>query len=104
MRIRIPSTASGSRLSFVINLVFVLWCSSEEEVLNVHARLRLSGVERDTCLFVVANRQDREPQQNLLVGVGVLVRPSPPPPHPLPCLRKRCTLKRRAECEKLARF
>jgi hypothetical protein len=30
---------------------------SEEEVLGVHGRLRLSGLERDTCLFVVANRQ-----------------------------------------------
>jgi hypothetical protein len=51
--------------SFVFNLLFVLWFRSEEEVLNVHARLRLSGVERDTCLFVVANRQDKESYQNL---------------------------------------
>ena len=32
--------------------------STEEEVMNLHSRLKLSGLERDLCLFVVKNRSN----------------------------------------------
>lgn len=34
---------------------------SQEEVMKLHARLKLSAVERDLCLFVVSNRGDLAP-------------------------------------------
>jgi len=34
---------------------------SQEEVMKLHARLKLSAVERDLCLFVVTNRGDMAP-------------------------------------------
>jgi len=30
----------------------------QAEVMNLHSRLRLSGLERDLCLFIVSNRED----------------------------------------------
>ena len=32
---------------------------TEADVMNLHTRLKLSGLERDLCLFVVANRADK---------------------------------------------
>jgi len=34
---------------------------SHDEVMKLHARLKLSAIERDLCLFVVSNRGDMEP-------------------------------------------
>ena len=33
--------------------------TNEEDVLKLHDRLRLSGVERDNALFVIAHREDK---------------------------------------------
>ena len=38
--------------------------STEDEVLKLHSRLKLSGLERDLCLFVVKNRENLPPHAN----------------------------------------
>ena len=55
---RVLSRAEQLGLSLEPTAKLAAFLSSEAEVLNLHNRLKLSGLERDLCLFVVANRAD----------------------------------------------
>ena len=55
---RVLSRAEQLGLSLEPTAKLAAFLSSEAEVVNLHNRLKLSGLERDLCLFLVANRAD----------------------------------------------
>ena len=55
---RVLTRAEKLGISLEPTAKLAAFLDTETDVMNLHNRLKLSGVERDLCLFVVANRAD----------------------------------------------
>merc|ERR1711915_1039768 len=56
--IKVASRCEAAQVKLQPTALLAALLKDQSEVMNLHSRLKLSGLERDLCLFVVSNRED----------------------------------------------